>query len=801
MAPVPPKVTIGMKADASSIGPEMQAAMQAQEQSTNPVAPPMPTATGMNEEIATDPSLDPNYDAAASPHPGGDAQEEQRLQLPGTALSTDVVERQPAQMVSQAQDTPSLQDDVGAGDPTDPNVKKAMEQLFGSDFPLLKDAPDARDWAQWAKGLWSRHRSGVEMRLHLIERNRLMRRDVQWLSSQGLGPWREPVKPKDATRAVDNVIKPALDQRLQIISEQRPGFRTRPETQDQKDMKRAEAQQVALEYQYTQQGMQKILREACYWNGTDGVSFFHLYWNPDRGPWDDIAVPDKTGQALQVMNSPLGDIECCVLRMEEVRVSSESSATKKPNYWVVRKTIPTADAVQRYGAAVVDASGEFIDHSLQTDSALGMRVGLGSTLPDALFRDQPTVDEYTIYCDKSEFLKQGLTIKVVGGMVISGPMPLVYGVVPMVRITDGGTDPNFYPEAIMEGWIDSQMRINALKSKWIDSIRVNAGGRFLAKENTLSTETLIGGMTSYISVKGPGALNDSVKAVDGFSVGNDVKELLEIERKAFEDRSGWNDTSRGSFSADQSGRAILAIREQLERAFAPPVNAAAEAMTTWAEISIAIMKWGYDFPRAIAVQGQGRPDLAREISSVDIDGVANVTIDAETLMPMPRALRLFLLDSLLQKQLITPDEYKRRLPFAFTNNLNASDQDQYSRAQRVVQAIKETGNPQALPLLWQDDEAVHQDALERELILPDDLPIGHPVRQAALARWQLLAQQAMMKMGGVPPTAAPQQAHPVHGAAGTKQLSPVEQPFAGTNPSVASGSAANMGGQADQQNT
>lgn len=722
-----------------------------------------------------------------------DGIENERAQLPPTEFSVEIFERET--LPANVEEETDVRAEVGAGDPTDPVAKRAMEALYGPEFPLLQTVPDETAWGTWAQALWDRHREGVQMRLHLVERNRLMRGGTQWLSSQGMGPWREPPKPKDSTRAVDNVIKPALDQRLQIISEQRPGFRTRPETQDAKNLKKAEAQQVALEYQYTQQQMSKILREAEYWAGTDGVSFMHLYWNPDRGPWDEIMVPRVTesGEELyEPERKPLGDIEPCVLRIEQVRVSAEATATRPPSYWVIRQTIPTAQAVAEYGPDVLEniEEGDGRGDTDALDSGQTLRLGLDAANPDVLYRDQPTVNRFTIYCEKSEFLKEGLTMVVVGKKLVAGPLPLLYGTVPIIRVTDGTTDPNFFPAAVMDDWIDSQMRINVLKSKWIDSIRVNSGGRFLGKENALASETLIGGLTSFIGVKGAGGLDDIVKPMQGFSVGDDVKELLEIERKAFEDRSGWNDTSRGSFSADQSGRAILAIREQLERTFAPPVNAAAEAMTRWAEVTLAIMRWGYDYPRVLSVEGTGRPDLARAIGAQDLDGVANVSIDPETLMPMPRALRLFILDGLLQKGAITMEDYKRRLPFAFTRQIDSPDFDQSSRAARVVQAIRDTGDPNALPMLWQDDEAIHQSALERELILPDDLPFEDPVRQAALQRWQMLAMQAMMKN----PMGAPGAAPAVQGAGSPPQLSPQEQPFQMTNPGIAAGTAAQMAG-------
>lgn len=680
-------------------------------------------------------------------------------------------------------------------DETD-QLARAMESLYGPSFPLLggDSAEDSDRWVTWGKQLWEIHGPGVRQVLHTVEGNRLFRKGVQWISSIGFSPWREPPKPRDATRAVDNVIAPALDQRLQIITEQKPGFRTKPESQDRQAMKRAEAQQQALEHQYDVQKMQAVQREAAFWAGTDGVSFGHCYWHPDKGP---------RGQD----GRPQGD--CCtkVQRIEQVRVSSDASSTHAPSYWIIRETIPTQQAVSEHGAQVVKgfAGQKGEDQTFDTSGQLLPGSGFSGlgTVPDSLLEAMPTVDRYTIYCDKSNILPEGLTLVIVGDALVAGPLPLIYGIVPVFVCSDGSTDPAFYKEAVMTGWKDSQMRINALKSKWIDSIRLNAGGRLLGRPNAISTETLYGGLLSVIEVKGQGPIGDTVQPFEGFSVGTDTETLLEIEKKAFEDRSGWNDISRGQFGNDQSGRAILATRETLERIFAPPVNAMAEAMTKWGEITIRIMQWGYDYPRQIAVQGKGRPDLARVISSQDLSGAVSVTIDPETLMPMPRSLRLFLLNQMKMDGTIDNNEYRRRMPFASVQNLDTPDNDQYNRAQRVVQAIRETGNPNALPLLWQDNEAIHQDVLERELIFVDDpTEVPPQVRQAALARWQMLAMQSASKMapppppagspgvGGHPPPRGP--AVPSSPRRSEPTIPPGQMPFAQQNPSIAAGSASQM---------
>ena len=83
---------------------------------------------------------------------------------------------------------------------------------------------------------------------------------------------------------------------------------------------------------------------------------------------------------------------------------------------------------------------------------------------------------------------------------------------------------------------------------------------------------------------------------------------------------------------------------------------------------------------------------------------------------------------------------------------------------------------------WQDNESIHQDVLEREIILRDGLePL---VIQAAQMRWGQLAQQAQMKQGGMPPQGGLSPMPEGNGGPSPFQPSPQTQPLATANPSA-----------------
>lgn len=657
--------------------------------------------------------------------------------------------------------------------PADEQAKLLAVALYGSDFPAINEDHQEIDWASWARSRWAAHAGAVEKHLHLIERNRLFRAGQQWVSAQkGKTGWREPLKPVDSARLVYNMIDKALDQRLQVITDQRPGFHVEPMTSDPEDKRKAEARQMALEYQYDQQRMDEVSKESAYWAQTDGVAFEHTFWDPDAGPWDE-AMDGK----------PLGDLRTQVLRVEQVRVSANATRTQKPYYVIIREVIPASEAAYRYGVSGVQENATLAP-SVGSDSATQRwtleqtTVGEGDRL-----KNQDTIERFTIYIDKQpDILPDGLQMVIIGDSVIWGPGPLLFKTIPVIPVRDGSSDPSYYPRPIMEQWLDHQVRMNALISGAIDNYRVNKGGRFITRAGAFKQETFVGGGTSNWEINGTvGSLDDVIKPVPGFSIGSDFQLLFEIEKKAFEDASGYNDTSRGQISGDASGRAILAAREQLERVFAAPVQARAQAFTEWAKVQISGMAFGYDVPRNLGSVGKGRPDLASALSAKDFDGTADVKVAAETLMPMPRVYRQFRLDALFDKQLITPQQYMRRQEWALTNDLDTPDEDQEARAKRICEAIRMR---KPVPeMRWQDNEAIHQDVLERQIILQDNLEPD--IVHAAQQRWADLANQATQKQGGAPMGAPSLSGAPAPTPGGAPPaLPPGTQPLPAMNPSV-----------------
>jgi hypothetical protein len=612
-----------------------------------------------------------------------------------------------------------------------PDTAAGVAAVYGADCPLVGivdgSNPTPDEWADWARAVWTRHEDALSEHMHVVDRCRRFRAGEQWLSRMGArGAWREPTRAPNVVRYVHNVIGPALDWRLQILTEQKPGFRAVPASrlQDPDTTTEAQARQRVLDHLYSAQKMPAVLSSASHAAQTDGVAFLHAYWNPDGGV------------------KRAGEMATCVHPIDQVRVAANATASTAPSYWVLRETIPLAQAVLQHGSGVTDA-----DVTNGAPVVGTWRETRDRSTAD-LYRRQQTVERFTVYCEPSRFVPNGLTLVTVGRQV-TFLGPLVFGVVPVVRVTDGTKSPAFFPSPQMHQWLELQQALNAALSKWLENIRKNAGGRFIARANAIVQETLTAAMDSVIEVRSPGNIGDVVLPLAGFSVGKDTMDLISWALGRLEDLSGFTPAARGQVSGDSSGRAILAAKESLERHFAGAVVATAEACAQWGTVQLKCVQQLYDEERLAAIFGGARPDLVRAFRRADADGVDDVQVDAETMMPEPRSLKLFRLDDLFAKQVIDADEYRRRYPGASMDDIDTPNAMQEAYALRVVELIR-AGQP-APAVLWQEDESIGQTVLERELILAPDVP--PEIQQAAGDRWMALAQQAAAKMG--PPPMAP----------------------------------------------
>lgn len=623
--------------------------------------------------------------------------------------------------VQQAQNTPIVL-----------TPKQRLQRKFGEDFPEL-NSQDGKEWRVWIEGVRKRQEPVMrDKRLHW-SRHRHFRAGHQWISSRDGRLWREPQADVNDVRPVLNVVGPALDFRLGILSEQRPGFRHEPIGGGTSGREAAEAQQAVAEYYFYLLRAWNVFLDAWYHSQTDGVAFVHVFIDKSAGPHrEDVElIPpadnryaglvaqgytvDPETQLLELpyadegMPAPPdaeprliyeGEIASRIVLAHEVVFDPEARTingpTDRARWAVVRRMRDVQQARLETGMTNIDSEQLITSQSdvldMPADRSMGWQRGL-PPFPTRRQRIAEGVPEYLLWIapDNNEpGLEHGLWLRIIGNTIVERGDELPGGVIPLARFTDGSADTDIFPRPVMADWIGDQVSINAMLSTLLKHARWFAGGRVLAMKNTVLEETysnIVGSVVEYQGMK-----PDMMTPV---AAGSDAWKLLDWMIRKLEDKTGWNDIARGQLTGsggasaqDISGRAVLATRELFERAFGPAVRAGAEGATEWAHLVIEYAKWLFVEPRLIPAVG-GRGDLAKKISGDMLGDRPSVYVDPETLMPLPRALRQQILDEQLTLGRISLPTYKKRSVYADVRDLQMGDTEQWERAQWINSQIEE----------------------------------------------------------------------------------------------------------------
>ena len=636
--------------------------------------------------------------------------------------------------------------------------KQRLAKSYGEGFPDVASNEGA-DWRKWVDGQRKRQEGPLrDKRLHW-SRHRHFRHGYQWISTRDGRTWREPQADVNDVKAVLNLIGPALDFRLGILSEQKPGFRHEAiGGNGTASRESAEAQQAVAEYYFYLLRAWNVFLDAWYNAQTDGVSFIHIYIDPTAGPTredlDLIPPTDERFPGLQsqgynvnaqgLLELPYqdegleappgteprilyeGEIAARVLLAHEVVFDPEARSVNGPvdkaRWCIVRRMRDIAQARLETGnpklesEQAVTSQNDVLD--MPMDRQMGWQRGL-PPFPTSNLRTTDGVPEYLIWIAPNLHepgLEKGIWLRVIGNEIVERGEELPGGIIPLARVTDGSSDPSMFPRPVMADWIGDQLAINALLSSLLKHARWFAGGRLLSMKGTVLEETyssIVGSNVEYAGTK--------PDVFPNVPPGGDAWRLLDWLIKKLEDKHGWNDIARGQLTgtsgasaADISGRAVLATRELFERAFGPVVRAAAEGATEFAHLIVKYSAWLFDTPRMIPAVG-GRGDLAKRIDSEMLGDRPVVYVDPETMMPLPRALRQQLLEEQLDKGRISQATYQKRSVFADIRDLQMGDTAQWERAQWINTEIEERWEELAamapeqrfspeggIPVLWQD---------------------------------------------------------------------------------------------------
>ncbi len=156
------------------------------------------------------------------------------------------------------------------------------QKIYGSNFPGFKET-SADKWRVWLDSEFQKQLNPMRTKRLHASRHRHFRQGRMWLSTRDGKTLHEPSHDKNTVRISLNLIGPALDYRLGVLREQRPGFKFQPlgSTTDAKEQ--AQAQQITVEYYFHVLRAWMVFQDVFQAAQTDGVAFLHVFKDKNTG--------------------------------------------------------------------------------------------------------------------------------------------------------------------------------------------------------------------------------------------------------------------------------------------------------------------------------------------------------------------------------------------------------------------------------------------------------------------------------------------------------------------------------------
>lgn len=668
---------------------------------------------------------------------------------------------------------------------------RKLEKLYGIDFPGGNQM-EGEAWVRWLERQFRAQEHSMQAKKLNASLHRNFRMNRQWLTTRDGRKWKSAGDLGGKPRPTLNLFGPALDFRLGVVEDQKPGFNALPlPSQSTSSYEVAEAQQSLAEYYYNRDRYWNLFRAARASAQTDGMCLVHVYVEDNAGevredvrligsaqpefekfkaagyevndkgfvvvPIGEAGEPLPPGTTSRIFKT--GDISSRLVYAHEVLVDPEAKSVNgqdAANWIIVRRLRDLETARLLCNDPELEADGSRLSSTYSDANIWGVE---DATLwrnntppwPTKKQAEKEGIWDYTIYIrPHPDTFPDGLCRRVIGHKMASEEYQkdsLSGGLLPFARVTDGTSDDDFWPRPICADWVTDQIQINGLLLQMMQQAQHYGGTRVMALNGTMLQESFNDIMGSVLLYEG---LKPDIIPAQSSSV--DLKEMLSFLIQKFEDKTSWNQLSRGQVQGqagggmqDVSGRALLGARDLLERPFGPVVAAAAEGVSEWAQLVVAHAKDLFSTDRLIPLMGD-RPDLARKLKGSDLGPYPVVYVDPETFMPMPRSLRHQMLQQLAESGWITPENFIRRAPYADIRNVHYGDRAQWDRAQWMNLQLEERWeeflelDPEMLygfgatPIFYSDSPPVHKQALD-ELIADDKKP--WQVRMLASQRYAI----------------------------------------------------------------
>lgn len=468
-----------------------------------------------------------------------------------------------------------------------------------------------------------------------------------------------PKAPYYRVRLVVNQVRKIVRKEISRLTAQKPNAFVVPSSTEDADIFAAQAGEQIWDSLWRTLKLNKVLREAVFWQAVTGNGFIKSYWDPTK--------KDPTAEAL-------GDV--CIENVTpfHIFIPDLMATDVEDQPYIIHAQVRNKSWIYNtFGITAEDNSD--VD---SVDEQLGNAQGISKNDKK---KDQITVLEIWVKPGYLPELPNGGMFTVASNQVVQGfdQWPYEHNQYPFAKL-DASITGKFYTASIVEDLIPLQQELNRSRSQLIESKNRMSKPQLVAEEGSVDPKKMTtepGQVITYrIGSQPPQPL----------PLQNLPSYVTEEINRCYDDMadiSGQHEVSNGSTPPGvTAATAISFLQEQDESLIAANYSSIEEAVEKIASQALMFVKMYWDEARTVKIVGlEGTFDV-QTFKNSDLRGNTDIRVESGSALPTSRAAKQAFIMDLMKMGFIQPDEGLEILEVGGLNRIYERIQIDKRQAQR-----------------------------------------------------------------------------------------------------------------------
>lgn len=488
----------------------------------------------------------------------------------------------------------------------------------------------------------------------------------------------EPAAPPWRVRLVANKIRPIIRTELSKVTKETPQAYVIPASSEDSDTLAARAAEGVVEHLFRTLELNKVLRQAQFWNITCGVGYIKDWYDPRK---EQDGVP--------------GAIEIEVLNPWHIFVPDIAQQDIEKQPFVIHSLAMTPDEVERrYGKRVVadSVTGTGLDQKFLSAIGVNTQPKTMTAVKEGWFRSCKQFPEGAVVVWTGETLLSSFE----EGFIYD------HGQYPFTKFDHVPTG-RFYSDSIIPDLIPLQKEYNRTRSQIIEAKNRMSKPQLMAPKGTIDANKLTSEPGLLVEYQ-PGFAPPQpipLQNIPGY-----VIQELDRTQRDMDDISSQHEVTKGRTPPGvTAATAISYLQEEDDSKLSWTVASLEEGVQKVGRHFLGHVIQFWDAEHSIRVLGMNDVYETQLLSNIDIKGNTDFIVQAGSATPRSKAAKQAFLMELGKIGWITPDRALRYLDMAETGKLFEEMQLDARQAQRENLRMMSLEG-QALPINdWDNNEA------------------------------------------------------------------------------------------------